>query len=122
MIDVKQQSSLLVQAEAVIKLLSLSELLWLLERLTQRIRELAFSRIASNSKSNEIQHLDIATYSKNDKNVDQISLAPLEPPEPLSTEKLQALGFGAFKDDPTLDSLFDEIERQRDAHTIGGDV
>jgi hypothetical protein len=32
MIDVKQQSSLLVQAEAVIKLLSLSELLWLLER------------------------------------------------------------------------------------------
>jgi hypothetical protein len=26
--------------------------------------------------------------------------------------------FGAFRDDPTLDELFDDIERRRDAHPI----
>ncbi|HKQ78087.1 MAG TPA: hypothetical protein VJ810_30595 [Blastocatellia bacterium] len=28
--------------------------------------------------------------------------------------------FGAFRDDPTLDELFDDIERRRDAHLAGG--
>ena len=37
--------------------------------------------------------------------------------QPLETS-LRALGYGAFKDDPTLDSLFEEIERQRDARLI----
>jgi predicted RNase H-like HicB family nuclease len=27
---------------------------------------------------------------------------------------------GIFRDDPTLDEMFDEIERQRDAHRVGG--
>lgn len=27
--------------------------------------------------------------------------------------------FGVFRDDPTLDDLFDEIERRRDAHLAG---
>lgn len=27
--------------------------------------------------------------------------------------------YGIFKDDPTLDEMFDEIERQRDAHRVG---
>jgi hypothetical protein len=27
---------------------------------------------------------------------------------------------GAFRDDPTWDEMFDEIERQRDAHRVGG--
>ncbi|MDX2039893.1 MAG: hypothetical protein SF097_01535 [Acidobacteriota bacterium] len=27
--------------------------------------------------------------------------------------------FGVFRDDPTLDELFDEIERRRDAHMAG---
>jgi len=31
----------------------------------------------------------------------------------------QPIGFGAFQDDPTLASLFDEIERQRDSHVVG---
>jgi predicted nucleic acid-binding protein len=59
MTDVKQQSSLLMQAEAVIKQLSLSELLWLLERLTQRIRELAFSKTKScdNGTESSLQSL-----------------------------------------------------------------
>jgi predicted RNase H-like HicB family nuclease len=29
-------------------------------------------------------------------------------------------GYGIFKDDPTLDELFDEIERRRDEHMVGG--
>ena len=29
-------------------------------------------------------------------------------------------GYGIFKDDPMLDELFDEIERRRDEHTVGG--
>jgi hypothetical protein len=28
--------------------------------------------------------------------------------------------FGAFKDDPTLDLIYDDIERQRDLHLVGG--
>lgn len=28
--------------------------------------------------------------------------------------------FGAFKDDPQLDLIYDEIERQRDLHWVGG--
>ena len=28
-------------------------------------------------------------------------------------------GFGAFKDDPTLSPLFDQIEQQRDEHWLG---
>lgn len=28
-------------------------------------------------------------------------------------------GYGIFKDDPTLDEMFDEIERQRDVHRVG---
>jgi predicted RNase H-like HicB family nuclease len=27
---------------------------------------------------------------------------------------------GAFRDDPTWNEMFDEIERQRDAHRVGG--
>lgn len=27
--------------------------------------------------------------------------------------------YGIFKDDPTLDEMFDEIERRRDAHRVG---
>jgi predicted RNase H-like HicB family nuclease len=27
--------------------------------------------------------------------------------------------FGVFRDDPTLDELFDDIERRRDAHLVG---
>ncbi len=37
-----------------------------------------------------------------------------QPPE----ASLRSLGYGVFKDDPSLDSLFDEIERHRDAHLI----
>lgn len=29
--------------------------------------------------------------------------------------------FGAFKDDPSLDLIYDEIERQRNLHLVGGD-
>ena len=28
--------------------------------------------------------------------------------------------YGIFKDDPTLDAMFDEIERRRDEHRVGG--
>ncbi len=38
--------------------------------------------------------------------------------QPLETS-LRALGYGAFKDDPTLDSLLEEIERQRETRLIG---
>ncbi len=40
--------------------------------------------------------------------------ADKQPPE----ASLRSLGYGVFKDDSSLDSLFDEIERQRDAHLI----
>lgn len=37
------------------------------------------------------------------------------------TEEDPILKFaGIFRDDPTWDEMFDEIERQRDAHRVGG--
>lgn len=52
--------------------------------------------------------------------------APLEPAPPLDEElaaKLRAMGyeyFGIFADDPGALEVFDEIERLRDQHMIGG--
>ena len=48
----------------------------------------------------------------------------LSPADSLSGEEtanldLKALGYGAFKDDPTWGELFDEIERQRDEQLAG---
>jgi hypothetical protein len=56
----------------------------------------------------------------------QRDTVPLEPAPPLDEElaaKLRAKGyeyFGAFADDPGALELFDEIERERDLHIIGG--
>ncbi|HEX4949174.1 MAG TPA: hypothetical protein VFZ34_21030, partial [Blastocatellia bacterium] len=56
----------------------------------------------------------------------QAEIAPSEPAPPLDEElaaQLRAKGyknFGIFADDPGALEVFDEIERLRDQHTIGG--
>ena len=60
-----------------------------------------------------IQHLAVAVVKRSEVVRLHVPTAPL-------TEIIQTPpGFGAFQDDPTLASLFAEIERRRDANLIG---
>lgn len=70
----------------------------------ERIRE----KIADIASHTEILRVHVSTIPKADGN--------------FSPEQLESSwqGFGVFQDDPTWSELFDHIEKERNAHLVGG--
>lgn len=123
----RQRAALVNQFGQLVEQAAFDEMDWLsiVTRLHQWITGIPETGIWTQERLSQLEHIENFLSHQPPFSTDKAPKSYLQPSLQLCYQTLLLAlkkwrWFGAFKNDPQLDFIYDDIERQRDLHRVGG--